>query len=140
MSGMPKMSGMRGFSLIELMVVVVIIGILASIALPSYNRYTFRARRADAQTILQNIATAQERYYSTYNKYTADLTKFGYPATAASEGGHYNVSVALTDVDQGYLATGTPQAVQAADKCGNLTLSSTGVRGKSGDESNGKCW
>lgn len=140
MSKLPRMSRMRGFSLIELMVVVVIVAILASIALPNYSRYTFRARRADAQTMLQNIATAQERYYSTYNKYTADLTKFGYPQTPVSENGYYSVGVALTGGDQGYVVTATPQSAQAADKCGKLTLTNAGVKDKSGDESNGRCW
>lgn len=134
------MSRMRGFTLLELMVVVAIIAILASIALPSYTNYTFRARRADGQQLLLNIATAQERYYSTYNRYSATLTDFGYSGTAASESGHYTLAITLSNGSQGFTALAKPDGVQATDKCGNLTLTNTGVKGKSGDESNGSCW
>jgi type IV pilus assembly protein PilE len=130
----------RGFTLVELVVVAAVIAALAAIAYPNYSRYTYKARRADGQQILQNIATAQERYYSTYNKYTSDLTKFGYATTPVSDGGHYTVSIALGTGDLSYTLTASPQGVQSADKCKNLTLTSAGTKGKSGDESNGKCW
>lgn len=137
-----SMSRARGFTLLELMIVVVVVAILAAIAIPNYGRYAYRARRADAQNLLQHIATAQERYYATYNKYTADLTKFGYPAGGVqSEHQYYTAAVVLTGTDgQGYVATATPQGAQSGDACGNLTFSNTGAKGKSGDESNGKCW
>lgn len=129
----------RGFSLIELMVVVGIIAILASIALPAYNNYTFRARRVDGQRELQNLATAQERFYSTYNRYSGTLSDLGF-ASSTSQEGYYTLAVALGANNLTYTATATATGAQSTDKCGNLTLTNAGVKGKTGNESNGRCW
>ena len=134
------MTRARGFTLVELVVVIGIIALLAAIALPSYARYTFRARRADGQQVLHNISLAQERFYSTYNRYTNDLTKFGYSATPTSEGGFYGVTIVVAADGQSYTATAAPQSGQSGDKCGDLTLTNAGAKGKSGDTSNGSCW
>lgn len=134
----------RGFTLIELMVVVVIIAILAAIAYPSYARYSFRARRADAQTVLMHVANAQERYYSTYNKYTQDSDKLGFTDPIMSENNHYQVTLAISDQDQKYTATATPQGVQASDACGALSIDNAGDKqpdvSDSSANSNGSCW
>src|SRR5579875_1416722 len=85
----------RGFTLIELMVVVAIIAIIAAIAVPAYGRYAYRARRVDGQELLLRIANAQERYYATYNTY-GDLKTIGYSSTttANSEKQYYQASAA----------------------------------------------
>lgn len=129
----------RGFTLIELMIVVAIVAILAAIAYPSYTNYVQRTRRADGHEMLMRMAAAQERYYTNYNRYakTADL---GMGATPTSEKGYYEVVVTPAEPDQSYTLTATPQGSQADDKCKNLTLTNTGAKGKTGDESNGKCW
>lgn len=135
------MKRIRGFTLMELMIVVAIIAILAMIALPAYSRYAYRARRADGQNLLQHIATAQERYYATYNRYTNDLTQFGYTTPAESEKGYYQASVTLTGAgSQAYTATATPKGAQLGDQCKNLSVNSVGKKDKTGDESNGSCW
>lgn len=139
-------SATRGFTLIELMVVVAIIAILAAIAYPSYSNYAFRARRADAHNLLMHIAAAQERHYSTHNKYTNTLTDFGYaaPSGVATEHGSYTVTVVTTDSDQKYTATATPAGAQVGDKCGNLSITNTGKKSPDASNaaanSNGKCW
>ena len=133
------MTKSNGFSLIELMVVVGIIAILASIAMPSYNNYTFRARRADGKHVLQNLAMAQERFFSTYNRYSGTLANLGFASNSSPEG-YYTLSIALDADSLGYTATATATGAQATDKCGNLTLTNAGVKGKSGNESNGSCW
>jgi type IV pilus assembly protein PilE len=128
----------RGFTLIEIMIVVVIVAILAAIAIPSYSRYAYRSRRADAQTLLMRIATAQERWYATHNTY-ASLTDLGYSSPAQSEHGFYSISVPTFD-SSSFTATAAPNGVQASDVCGSLTIDSTGNKTFSGTESNGSCW
>jgi len=139
-------SATRGFTLIELMVVVAIIAILAAIAIPSYGRYAFRARRADAHNMLMHIAAAQERYYSTHNKYTNKLKDFGYATdtNVATEHSYYTVTVATSDSDQKYTATATRQNAQATDVCGNLAIDNAGKKTPDASNatanSNGRCW
>lgn len=147
MSRTPRHRGAtRGFTLIELMVVVAIIAILAAIAYPSYSRYAFRARRADAHNLLMHIAAAQERYYSTHNKYTNKLKDFGYTldANVPTEHGYYTVSVTTSDSDQKYTATATRKNAQATDVCGNLSIDNAGKKSPDASNaaanSNGKCW
>jgi type IV pilus assembly protein PilE len=134
----------RGFTLIELLVVVAIIAILAAIAYPSYIRYTYRARRVDGQTLLTRIADAEERYYSTYNKY-GSLHDVGFD-DATSEKGYYSARVpaGASTSSQAFLVEAVPQGVQSADKCGNLSIDSADDRqpDKTDTEanSNGSCW
>lgn len=127
----------RGFTLIEMMIVVAIIAIIASVAYPSYTNYSMRARRADGKEILMRMAAAQERYFTNMNRY-ATMAELG--LGTSSEKGYYTVSVTRANGNQTYTLTATPGGVQAADKCKNLTLTNTGAKDKSGDESNGKCW
>lgn len=127
----------RAFTLIELMIVVAIIAILATIAYPAYSKYGFRARRADGKEFLMRLAAAQERYYTNLNKYAA-MADLGLGTT--SEKGYYTVTVALANAEQTYTLTAAPSGVQANDKCINLTLTNTGVKGRSGDDTNGDCW
>lgn len=130
----------RGFTLIELMIVVAILAILAAIAIPSYSKYSFRARRVDAQDLLTRIANAEERYYATYNHY-GSLTEIGFTASATSEKGYYIVSaVTLANNSQTFVATAAAQSAQASDKCGSLRISNTGAKTWTGNENNGKCW
>lgn len=134
----------KGFTLIELMIVVAVIAVLAMIALPAYTKYTFRARRGEGQEFLLRLANAQERYYATYNKYASDPVtdlKFASPTSA---GGYYKISISQltgTTMATGYLATATPQLSQTKDSCLNLTIDSRGTKSQSGSATaNGRCW
>ena len=132
-----------GFTLIELMIVVAVIAVLAAIAYPQYTRYTFRARRGEGQELLLRTATAQERYFATYNKYAASMTTDLKFASDTSANGYYQVSIAAPSggsLSTGYVLTAAPQLVQKPDACLNLTLDSTGVKSQSGTTSNGRCW
>lgn len=136
------MRRVRGFTLLELLVVVVIVAVLATIAIPAYGRYSFRARRVDAQELLLRIASAQERYYATNNKYGA-LTDVGFANPALSEKGFYSVSLQLAADAQTFTATAAPGSTQASDVCGSLTINNAGVKtpdSASALNSNGSCW
>lgn len=140
------MRTVRGYTLIELMVVVVIIAILAAIAVPAFGRYAFRTRRVDGQELLLRIANAEERYYATHNYY-GSLNDLDYTAPVNSEKGYY---VATSDVAggstsaQAYKISVTPQGVQATDVCGVLTINDAGVKTPLATSAssgiNGDCW
>lgn len=139
----------KGFTLIELMIVVAIIAILASLAYFSYSRYAFRTRRADGREMLMRVASAEERYYTNFNQYAIGAITTDPPAglgfaAATSERGYYTVNVANGPGGGGddYVLTAVPQNDQAGDACGSLTLDSAGVKSwsTSPTESNGKCW
>jgi type IV pilus assembly protein PilE len=70
----------KGFTLIELIIAMVIAAVLAAIAIPAYSNYVRKARRADAKSALLDLASLEERYYSTQNAYSATATDLGYAA------------------------------------------------------------
>lgn len=113
-----------GFTLIELMIVVAIVAILAAIAYPSYQNQVQRTRRADGQAKLMEIMAAQERWYSTRNGYTTDLTNLGYASqnNVPSDEDWYQVTATAACGANCIVLTAQPQNAQAAD--GALTLNS----------------
>lgn len=86
-----RMSSNKGLTLIELLIVIVIIGILAAIAIPSYTNYMVRARRADAKTALEQLRAAQEMRRAERGGYSTNIAElrntWGVPAVA----GDYNI-------------------------------------------------
>lgn len=135
------MNNTRGFTLIELMIVIVIVGILFAVALPSYQSSVLRGHRADAQSILMDISAREERFMAQNNTYTTDInTAAGLNiGTTTSNNGYYNLTVAACGggIATCYLLTATATGGQANDTdCATITLSSAGVT--SGTTAN--CW
>ena len=122
-----------GHTLIELMIVVVVAAILATIAVPGYRQYVLRTHRAEAKRTLLNVAAAQEKFYVQNNTYagpsaleTAPPAGLGLPAT--SEHGHYAVAITAGDVSA-YSATATARGAQANDtRCASFSIDQTGLR------------
>jgi len=127
----------RGFTLIELMITVAIIAILASIALPAYNNYIYKARRADGMEALMKLQLAQEKYRRTHTAYTNDLAMLdGIGATSAE--GHYVIALTSATATV-YVATATAQGAQAGDEVACRTLS-INQDGPVTTTANAYCW
>lgn len=114
-----KNNKQAGFSLVELMVVVAIIGILASIAIPSVNKYMAKARQTEAKTNLASLYTSQKAFFSEYNTYDSRFQAVGF----TPEGGlRYNVGFSVAGViatgANGFYATIAASDFNAASYCG----------------------
>lgn len=123
----------RGFTLVEIMVVVAIIGLLASIALPSYRQHILRSSRAQGQACVSQIAQALERRYTTALSYAGAMPVVG----CTTEGGldtRYGIAADITA--RTYIIRATPLGAQAEDTCGTMSLNQQGA--KTGAKAN--CW
>lgn len=138
-----------GFTLIEVMVVVAIVGVLLAVALPGYRQYVERGDRASARAGLLEAQQFMERFYVANDSYSTDKggTAVALPARYASvpvESPRYSLSVAASaSTPNQYTLTATP--LQTVNKCGNLTLEHTGAKGISSPASAttaqiAECW
>lgn len=122
----------QGFTLIELMITVAVIGILAAVAYPSYTEYVMRSRRVEGQTLLDEAAARQERWRAQNGKYTVTVTDLKLPHGATSQNGYYMlVPTAMEDgSDGGYTLKAQRLGSQTSDfKCGDFTLDAKGKKG-----------
>lgn len=131
-----------GFTLIELVITVVIVGILSAIALPTYTQYVERGRRAEAKAAVNGAAQMLERFYTQTNSYTVVLAAAGISPT--TESGRHAIAVtpgATGDIATSFIITASPVG-WVDGHCGNLTLNSAGQRGRSaaGGWSVEDCW
>ncbi|TDK68733.1 type IV pilin protein [Sapientia aquatica] len=144
----------RGFTLIELMIVIVIIGVLAAIAIPAYNSSIQKSRRTDAKNGLLDLATREEKFYSQTNTYSSAMSDLypgqtGSSLTVQTSGtAYYTLSVPTVTAASGasataayFQATAVPISggAQANDACGTFTIDSNGVTSNTGNTAT-NCW
>jgi len=132
-----------GLTLVELMVVVAVMAIIATVAYPLYTAQVQKSRRADAKIALETIGAAQERFFTMNGAYTDDLALLDVSTAIqadSSDKGYYDLSVAVSGAgNTQFTATATKSAsgAQASDThCTSFTLSQTGAKGAT----NSDCW
>lgn len=145
---------LAGFTLPELLIVMVVVAVLASIAVPSYRSYMLRAYRADARLVLMEAAQWLERHYTMSQSYALSTQGTAIDSTALSGAGldkapkgssgasvRYNISFSAGPTATGYTLQAVPTGGQTGDTaCGTLTLTNLQVRGVSGTDTVEKCW
>lgn len=135
----------KGFTLIELMITVAIIGILASIAMPSYLEYIARSKRADAKVGLLGLQLAQEKYRANCVQYASGISStmgcgflgFNLIGSTTSPDDYYTLAITLANATA-YSLTATPKSPHSDSKCGTFTINQSGDKTATGDDD--YCW
>lgn len=126
----------RGFTLIELMIVVVIVGVLAAIAIPNYSKHVRKGRRVDAKSAVLDVAARQEKYFATHNQYATDFDalKMGIGTSLYINGttagnSYYQLSLLPVGV-AGYTVKAVPTSFgkQDIDECKGYQINQLGLQ------------
>ena len=130
-------SRLQGVGLIELLAVLAILGILASVVLPGYQEHVLKSYRAEAMQALLKVAGLQEMLLVDQQRYSADLTELGFASQQfLTESGRYKISAVITE--QGYQLRAQAQQAQVADKSCQVFLLNN--YGQKGSEPSSVCW
>lgn len=136
-SGLSK-TRIAGFTLIEMMIAVVVLSILTAIAVPSYQSYTRKARRASCQSYMMDLAQRQQQYLLDNRSYASEASVLGYSSTPSDVSSYYTVTISATNgPPPTFTVTATPTTQQSSDSCGTLTINSAGTKSAS---SGSNCW
>ena len=129
---------MRGVTLIELMIVIVVLSIIVAVGYPNYQEFTARAKRNEARSALLMLATNQERFYLNNNTFTTDMTRLGFSASpATTQTGYYRIQVTAADASN-FTATATYLlGGSEAGKCATFTIDGRGTKTSAPDAN---CW
>lgn len=138
---MPR-RGIAGFTLIELMIVVAVVAILSSIAIPAYQDSVRKARRAQAKADLVEYAGLAERFRTANNGYVTPTASFALPYTVSPRetGATAHYDLTLVSTASTFEITATPKTGQDKDRCGTLSLSQTGLKKETGSATLSECW
>ncbi|MGB0513331.1 MAG: type IV pilin protein [Wenzhouxiangellaceae bacterium] len=129
-----------GFTLVELLVAMAILGIVLGVAIPNYRQWVLESGRSEAMSVLMQGAQTLERCFTRYSAYNDGNCALGAGDTVMSENNKYQLTVSTVTANT-FSLTAAPQGKQAEDtKCGSFTLSNTGARGVSTGTDPAECW
>lgn len=128
-------------TLIELLIVVVIVAILASVALPSWNSQVQKARRADARNTLMFVQVEQEEYRADTGRYAPSMTALGFGSYNSPSRDYYNISI-VSSSKTAFVASATPNTNgdQDNDRCGTFAIDQSGPNESGVYASISECW
>lgn len=127
----------RGWTLIEMMIVMAILAALLALAYPAYSEQMRKARRADGKQMLLDAAQRQQQYYTTKGTFASSHTQLN--LSSSSSEGYYTLDV--TGNATTYTLTAVPAGAQTSDtKCGSLTINHLGTKSNTGSLPASKCW
>lgn len=130
----------RGFTLIEIMIVVVVLAILVSVALPAYTSQLRKSRRADAKQAMVELAQRLERFYTERSTYAGAALGAGGIFGSTSAGGYYSLEIS-SQTATAFTIKATPIGAQAGDACGSYGYDQAGNRSVSGGSLGANvCW
>jgi type IV pilus assembly protein PilE len=129
---------LNGFTLIELMLVVVIIGVLAAVAYPSYVEQVRKGRRSECKSAILQTSNLLERFYTINNSYSSDFAAIGGKNFSGDNADSSSCTISIEAEGATFTVTATPKI--SDPNCGNLTLNNTGLKTESGSKSVDYCW
>lgn len=137
------MKSKRGFTLLELLIVMAIIAIITAIAFPAYQQHIIRSNRSAAQSFIQGVANKQEQYILDARAYADTLALLNITTVPGEVSKNYDITITdVTTTPPGYTIVATPTGFQLSKdtQCGKLTINQLGAKGINGTGTVSSCW